>query len=203
MSLKRSYQVPSKYSRGTKRARTLESQVTNLKKQVTANKKELKYYDGRIAVPIQPSLLENKSLFKDVVDASGLSANPTFIGRKAHIKRIDIRVKQENSDINGSFLIWREKRLGKDITNPLYPLGIDPEYHTMLRYWENGSDLDQIVKHMSIDFGQQGRLVEFDEQTTATATGDIVSGDIRMSATLGYAAGFTSAVQFRVWYTDN
>lgn len=203
MSLKRSYQVQSKYTRGSKRARTLESKVTTLSKQVSANRKELKYYDGRIAVPPQPDQLENKSFFKDVVDSSGLTANPIFIGRKAHIQKIEIRVLQELGDAYGTFMIWREKRQGKDVTNPLYPLGIDPEYHTMLRYWERSQDDNVFCKHMVIDFGKQGRLVEFDEQTSATATGDIVSGDIKMSATLGYAAGTLDAVQFRVWYTDN
>ena len=203
MALKRTYQVQSKYTRGSKRARTLESQVNSLKKQVTVNKKELKYYDGRIAVPPQPAQLTNKSFFKDVVDSDGLSDNPVFIGRKAHIKKLEIRIKQENTDIFGSFMIWREKRLGKAVDQALYPLGIDPEYHTMLRYWERSTDDTSTLKHLVIDFGQQGRLVEFDEQTSATSTGDIVTGDIKISSTLGYAAGTLDAVQFRVWYTDN
>lgn len=57
---------------------------------------------------------------------------------------------------------------------------------------------------MTIDFGPQGRLVEFDQQTTATATGDIVSGDIRMSLIQNSPSSLiTVPVQFRVWYTDN
>lgn len=205
MSLKRSYQVPSKYNRPSKRARTLQTQVTTLKKQVSQNKKELKYYDGNFILQADVDSFQNLSIFKDVVNTSGTSDNPTFIGRKAHIKKIELRLDLPSGSENvGKFLCWREKRIGKNVIGYDYPLSLDPEYHHLLRFWETKSDVDCLTKHMTIDFGPQGRLVEFDQQTTATATGDIVSGDIRMSLVqVSPTSSSTLPAQFRVWYTDN
>lgn len=198
--LKRTYQVASPYTRGSKRARTLTNEVRSLKKQVTANKKELKYYDGRFKHLISPDNITSQSFFKDVVDSGGFSADPTFVGRKIHVRKIEIRIYADQA---GTCLIWREKRPGKDVaSDALYPLGLDPEYHTLLRYWEQRMDSDATVKHMTIDFGIQGRLVEFDEQSSTTASGDIVSGDIKMSADLTSTQN-QERVQFRVWYTDS
>lgn len=213
MALKRSYQTPSKYT-PNKRARTLDSQIQSLKKQVSSNKKELKYYDGTFGSDIQD--LSNQSIFKDVLDDAGLADNPVFIGRKAHIKKIEFRfelqtTQQSNDNIlaPSNILIWRTKRLGKVIplSDSVVPLAIDPEYHSLLRYWERGMDDGLIyVKHMAINFGGPGRLVEFDDQSTATATGDIVAGDILVNfKTFISPAQPTSIppVSFRVWYTDN
>lgn len=196
MTLKRTYQVPSRYTRESKRARTLESQVSTLKKQVSANKKELKYFDGfRTLGPSETSL--NISLL--LWSQTG-TTNPVFVGRKIHIKKIEIRVNAADQQ-NVRFYMWRERRQGKNASGQ-HPTNLDPEYHTYLRHWEQNMDTDTLVKNFTVDFGQQGRLVEFDEQTTATATGDIVSGDIKVQYIRSNSSELANIIDFRVWYTD-
>ena len=216
MSLKRSYQVQSKYTRGSKRARTMDSELSKLKKQVSKNKKELKYYDGYIRSLISTNPASNQSLLTDVYESDGITPrNPTFVGRKIYVHKIEIRntmVTDNNAPTN--FLLWREKRQGKNITaGAMPPLAIDPEYHTLLRYLDLAEDFETnsgvtvaITKffHNYVNFGSQGRLVEFDDQVTATASGNVVSGDIKCTYfrdTDPSAIGFTNT-QIRVWYRD-
>jgi len=111
---------------------TLRNEVSKLKRQVATNKKELKYYDGFFEYTNTGRELFSQSFFKNVVDADGNQVNPSFIGRKAHIKRIECRV---GSGVI-QFLLWREKRAGKDVLGFTKPLALDPEYHTLLRAWE-------------------------------------------------------------------
>lgn len=188
---------------GSKRARTLESQVNTLKKQVSANKKELKYYDGYFPNDPLTFLVDNLSFVKDVYLKDGTTLSvPTFIGRKVHIRRMEIRAESNPGTIKPHGIIWREKRQGKPVNVPdYYPLSMDPEYHTMLRQFEVETNTDKKVFHLDIDFGKDGRLLEFDEQGTAVAQGAIVRGDIKMNWTSGLGAG-TVPVSFRVWYTD-
>lgn len=191
-----------------KRARTLQSEVRTLKKQVAINKKELKYFDGRFRTPTEGSGdFNNRSFFKDITDASGLTADPVFVGRKVYIKKMEIRVAPpyvvDSSPNPPRCLIWREKRQGKPVElSETYPLAIDPEYHTMLRHWEKSADNDIGLKHYTIDFGSAGRLLEFDEQSTAVGTGEIVQGDIKLNLLNTSSDGDTDYVFFRVWYTD-
>jgi len=206
-TLKRSYQVPSKYTRATKRPRTMETELTKLKKQVSKNKAELKYYDGYIRNEIVGEKLTNQSLFSDVYESDGLTtANPVFIGRKVYIRKIELRViKPLLAQTDEIFLMWREKRQGKDLPeSAVWPLAFDPEYHTMLRQFEFQSDTDCRRKHFTVDFGSQGRLVEFDEQGTAIAQGAIVSGDIKcqLNDPLSSPVEIATAISFRCWYTD-
>lgn len=191
MTLKRTYQVPSRYT-NPKRLKTLDNEVTRLKKQVNANKKELKYYDGYFDLTQQATEI---SFLSDVLNSSGAANNPTFVGRKIHIRKMEIRVQSSNTI--AEVLFWREKRPGKTVTDGKYPLALDPEYHTPLRNYEFKQDTDCQVKQFTIDFGTAGRLVEFDEQNTAIAQGAIVSGDIKCYINV------LEAVQFRVWYTDS
>ena len=203
MAAKRSYQLPTRY---TKRQRTLGREVTKLKRQVAINKKELKYYDGFFLLPADATSLTNQSVFKDVTTESGVANNPIFYGRKLYVKKIQIRVGSLDSVIGDSlddeFIMWREKRQGKDPTGFLSPLAFDPEYHTMLRAWEQGNDTDKRVKHFTVNFGAAGRLVEFDE-SGGTATGNIVTGDIKCSLNVKDTTNIARAlISFRVWYCD-
>jgi len=206
-SLKRTYQVPSKYTRATKRPRTMETELSKLKKQVSKNKAELKYYDGYIRNNIGITVATNQSLFSDVYESDGLTtANPVFIGRKVYVRKIEVRVEIDiTANVDPTFLMWREKRQGKDLGSDVqWPLAFDPEYHTMLRNFEFQMDKDCKRKHFTIDFGPQGRLVEFDEQGTAIAQGAIVSGDIKCQLTEPTVTPTetTTDVSFRLWYTD-
>lgn len=210
MPLKRSYQVPSQYTRGSKRARTLESQVSSLKKQVSKNKSELKYYDGYFATVDSPTGDDARlvaSFFTDVVNEDGTQPQlPVFIGRKVYIRKMEIRVDTPSASLKTHGLIWREKRQGKgvDFINGYHPLALDPEYHTLLRRYDKLEDSQKSVWHFTIDFGQQGRLVEFDEQSTAIAQGAIVQGDIKMNYydPDGQPTPAIIPISFRVWYTD-
>lgn len=198
MALKRTYQVASPYTRGSKRARTLTSQVNQLKRQVASNKKELKYYDGFIQVTETGSL--DQSLLTNVFDSGGVSDNPTFVGRKIYLRKLELRFPTaSNAAINNAMTLYREKRTGKSVGFGVGPTNIDPEYHTLLRYHERQFNSDKLVNMYNISFGQQGRLVEFDDQTTATASGTVVSGDVKMIQNINTGA---EIISFRMWYTD-
>lgn len=202
MSQKRSY---SQSSQSYKRQRTnLNREVNRLKRQVAVNKKELKYYDGLFVLPGESGSITAQSIFTNVVDDNGLADNPVFVGRKAYIKKIELRVASTNDQTENEFLMWREKRQGKDPNGFLEPLAFDPEYHTKLRTWEQKSDTDTNIKFFSISFGNAGRLVEYDEQATAIAEGTIVAGDIKCSLnTNDTGIGVERyPISFRVWYCD-
>jgi len=47
----------------------------------------------------------------------------------------------------------------------------------------------------------QGRLVEFDDQETAIASGDIVAGDIKTNVQVNNPQNITP-ISFRLWYHD-
>lgn len=202
MALKRTYQVASPYTRGSKRARTLTSQVNTLKRQVAANKKELKYYDGYIQQIDQVGSLD-QSFLNNVYDSNGQLDNPTFVGRKIHLMKLQIRMPVTSTALT-AFTIYREKRKGKSVPFGFGPLNLDPEYHTLLRYYENQMNNFELLKIYNISFGKNGRLAEFDEQTTATATGDVVSGDVKITQDNLTEPLLTAnnKISFRMWYTD-
>jgi len=192
----------SQMSQGrAKRARTVDTELTKLKKQVSRNKPELKYYDGYLRSYADALPVDNQSFFTDVFEADGITADtPIFVGRKTYVRKIEIRLNlPANTD---SFLMWREKRQGKDVSLvSRWPLALDPEYHTHLRHHEQIQDTDVQVKYFTIDFGMQGRLVEFDDQETAIASGDIVSGDIKTNVQVNNPQNVTP-LSFRLWYHD-
>jgi len=202
MSQKRSM---SQMSQGrAKRARTVDNELKRIKKQVSRNKPELKYYDGYLRTTAEGVLLNNQSFFGDVFEEDALTAdNPIFVGRKVYVRKIEIRLSRGGSPFD-TFLMWREKRQGKDVLiTSRWPNALDPEYHTHLRHWEFSQDEDTQVKFFTIDFGMQGRLVEFDDQETAIASGEIVSGDIKMNYDPQTTPpGNVSNVNFRLWYHD-
>ena len=221
MALKRSYQVQSKYTRGAKRARTMDNEITKLKKQVSRNKHELKYYDGWIRdytleqepFPDTQVPANNQSIFTNVFQENGQTAkNPTFIGRKIYVRKIEMRQPKTSENKDDWLLMWREKRKGKTVPPDLLPpQALDPEYHTLLRYNEPGQEISDMSNTTrtrgTVYMGKQGRLVEFDSQTTAIAGSVIVSGDIRVTTNpstqeqVGGTQPFTKLF-IRVWYTD-
>lgn len=206
MPLKRTYQVQSKYTPYSKRARTLGTEVTRLKKQVNQNKKELKYYDGFLRMGNGTTSLNSQSFITDVFQSDGTTANnPVFVGRKVYIKKMEVRAFDTNLTTPNSGIIYRERRQGKNVIqddndSDKYPTNIDPEYHVMLRHWDEQFDADKKQWFFTINFSGPGRLLEFDEQNTAVAQGAIVSGDIK--ASVNSISTTNPVLQFRCWYTD-
>lgn len=194
MALKRSYQVSSKYT-PVKRQRTLTQEVSQLRRQVNANKHELKYYDGSFSTGSQNEI-NNQSIFTDV-------PNQVFIGRRLHVMKIEVKTFSSSTSFP-YFSIWRESRPGKTVpVDGKWPLAFDPEYHTVLRHWDNATDTTKDKPEFIINFGKYGRLVEFDTQANGLSSGTITTGDIKMNAALqGSGSPDTLVYEFRVWYTD-
>lgn len=185
----------------SKRARTLTNEVQQLKKQVRANKKELKYYDFDFTATGVTGVIDNESFFLSGVPRA------TFIGRKFHVKKIELQVLQTAapSFIPENVTIWRESRPGKSVDlDKQWSTNLDPEYHTLLRHWYSKNNIDVETPKYVIDFGKSGRLVEFDNTTNGVASGNITNGDIKMNIRFSTGGGgdIESVATCRVWYTD-
>ncbi len=179
-----------------KRSKTLTQEVAKLKKQVSQNKHEVKYYDGTVVYdssnPVSPvnSFIIN-------TDNPPTFTRANLFGRKMYVHKIEYRYS--TSTVGSTRLIYRNKKGLKtpNVANE-WPLLIDPEFHTMLRYSEGGQDTQKSVHIGTIDFKNAPRLVEFDnpaEQETPTPS--ITKGDIRF-----YSTSDGSSCTFRLWYHD-
>lgn len=209
MSLKRSYQVQSKYTRGSKRARTLGSEVKKLKQQVATNKKELKYYDLTLNTTGSP-YTEPYSIFW----TNNSSSWPEFQSDRVELHGRKIRVMK--LEINCQFVagtpavgdivnIYRQSRPGKALNGTKWPLAYDPEYHSMIRQFDPTSDSTKTTHKATVDFGPYGRIIELDDPTDLIATDespigvqpDVTRGDIKIE----YSGN--SILSMRVWYHDD
>jgi len=179
-----------------KRTKTLTQEVAKLKKQVSQNKHELKYYDGEVDSNSQPQPYYNSFIVTTNIDFDPVT-RANFQGRKIYVHKIEYRY---TSTTGQTRMIYRNK---KGVRNPdslqdSWPSLIDPEYHTMLRYTEGGQDTQKDIHIGTIDFKSQPRLVEFDNPTDdPEATVLITKGDIRW-----YASSGNAACSFRLWYHD-
>ena len=178
-----------------KRTKTLTQEVAKLKKQVSQNKHELKYYDGEVEFADTTPSYNNSFIVTNNIDTTITRAN--FLGRKIYVHKIEYRY---SSTTNQTRMIYRNK---KGVRNPStlqdsWPLLIDPEYQTMLRYTEGGQDTQKDIHIGTIDFKAQPRLVEFDNTADdPEALVTITKGDIRW-----YADSTNASCSFRLWYHD-
>ena len=172
-----------------KRTKTLTQEVAKLKKQVSQNKHELKYFDGEVVFSSSTSDTENSFLLNPLSPA-----NANFVGRKVYVHKIEYRFTLPS---NAVAMIYRCK---KGFRNPdsteLYPNIIDPESHTILRYSEYLKDTTKQVETGIIDFKNAPRLVEFD-QPTEDLVDNITKGDIRW-----FSNGVGRSCTYRLWYHD-
>ena len=191
MSLKRSYQVQSKYTRGSKRARTLGSEVQKLKRQVATNKKELKYYDVVLNSTASP-YSEPYSIFW----TNNSSAWPEFQsdrvelhGRKVRVMKMEINCQFGTSPTVADIVnIYRQSRPGKALNGTKWPLAYDPEYHSMIRQFDPTSDTTKQSHKATVDFSPYGRIIELDDPTDTVADipmplgnqPDVTKGDIKI-----------------------
>lgn len=200
--MKRSYQVQSKYTLGSKRARTLNNEVQRLKKQVRVNSKELKYFEV-VSTPDSASV-QTISLFGHTGNTAGKhygSDRELFVGRKFRVKKIEMFVHFDNPAplLSDTINVYRETRPGKALSGNLWPLAFDPEYHTPLRTFKSVENAHSKVRYAVINFGPNGRVVELDgPDDSDVITPTFTKGDIRLQYILG-----TSTWSARVWYTDD
>jgi len=195
-------------SRTYRRPTTLTKDVAKLKRAVARNKPELKYYDvlvsnngefgtGAFANPF--SLFKNQASDATQVEVLGV---PAFIGRRIMVHRIHTSVNLSDGEGSGSYAMYRETKIGGPTPSIEDDVQIryDPEYQASLRDFWAPRDNDNAVNafQWNVRFGKAGRLVQFDDVTTATATGDITNGNILCLS--DNVLVYTWA--FRVWYTD-
>lgn len=201
----------SQTQRAAKRRRTLTAEVKSLKRQVNANKHELKYYDstssGASDSPTQN--ISNTGTPKAIIRNNTGDVDYTYMGmpgaagRRIYVKRIEFSSIEPLSYAT----LWIQKRgdiltKAPDFNNKFWPLAFDPEYHLMLREYRPTEDSDKETFKWDITFDGKGRLVEFDSFNTS---GD-VSGDITRGGMWLYFDDTDMAVKprfnVRVWYTD-
>lgn len=178
-----------------KRTKTLTQEVAKLKKQVSQNKHELKYYDGEIDFNDATSLRFNSFIVTSDINDTVTRAN--FLGRKIYVHKIEYRYTSTTAQTR---MIYRCKKQARNPSSlqDSWPLLIDPEYQTMLRYTEGEQDVDKDIHIGTIDFKSQPRLVEFDNPADdPEATVTITKGDIRW-----YASAPNATCSFRLWYHD-
>ncbi len=173
-----------------KRTKTLTQEVAKLKKQVAQNKHEIKYYD------VGSSISEGSDVSFFL---SSSAPREIFVGRKIYVHKIEYSFEYQGPD--NKVLVYRmRKGNGVAKASPaLYPTGIDPELHTMLRLHYAKEDTDKEFVRALIDFKGSPRLVEFDD-SDGTAQGTVITiGDIRFSG-VSWPTG--TSFSFRVWYHD-
>jgi len=171
-----------------KRTKTLTQEVAKLKKQVSQNKHELKYFDGEVVYSSSTSDLENSFITKALSPA-----NANFIGRKVYVHKIEYRY---TLPANAEAMIYRCKKQVVNATTTDYPHGLDPEFHTMLRYSEQLGETTRQSQIGSIDFKNAPRLVEFD-QPAEDLVANVTKGDIRF-----YSNSVGRSCTYRLWYHD-
>ena len=171
-----------------KRSKTLTQEVAKLKKQVSQNKHELKYFDGEVVFSTSVSDLENSFITKALQPA-----NAQFVGRKVYVHKIEYRYTLPS---NAEAMIYRCKKQVVNASTTDYPHGLDPEFHTMLRYSEQLGETTRQAQIGTIDFKNAPRLVEFD-QPAEELTANITKGDIRF-----YSNSAGRSCTYRLWYHD-
>lgn len=201
----------SQTQRASKRRRTLTAEVKSLKRQVNANKHELKYYDATSdgTTDRDTQIITNTGTPKAIIRNNTGNSDYTFMnvpnsaGRRIYVKRIEFSSLEAISYAT----LWIQKRgdiLNKapDFNNKFWPQAFDPEYHLMLREYRPTEDNQKETFKWDISFDGKGRLVEFD---SFNSTGD-VSGDITRGGMWLYFDDTDMAVKprfnVRVWYTD-
>jgi hypothetical protein len=179
-----------------KRTKTLTQEVAKLKKQVSKNKHELKYFDNTVEYSSSTTTAENSFFVLDQPSGSPDSLRAPFIGRKIYVHKIEYRFTLPT---NAVAMIYRCKKTPKNASSiELYPKIIDPEYHTILRYSENLKDTTKQVETGIIDFKGTPRLVELDNPGEDTLVSPFVTtGDIRW-----FSNGVGRTVTYRLWYHD-
>ena len=171
-----------------KRTKTLTQEVAKLKKQVSQNKHELKYFDGEVVFSSSISDLENSFITKALQPA-----NAQFLGRKVYVHKIEYRYALP---ANAEAMIYRCKKQVVNAVTTDYPHGLDPEFHTMLRYSEQLGETTRQAQIGTIDFKNAPRLVEFD-QPAEDSVANITKGDIRF-----YSNSAGRSCTYRLWYHD-
>ena len=179
-----------------KRTKTLTQEVAKLKKQVSQNKHELKYYDDVVTFSSASTYWENSFINKpdpNIVN-SPITRTP-LIGRKIYVHKIEYRYTLPS---NAEALIYRCKKQVVNADTTDFPLGLDPEYHTALRYSEYLQDTTKQVATGVIDFKNAPRLVEFDNPANDPDSLYVITkGDIRWNSN-----GVGRNCSFRLWYHD-
>ena len=102
-----------------KRQRTLNAKVASLSRQVAANKKELKYYDGTLTV--SQSTPAYQSIFTQAANV------PPFLGRGLRVHKVEV-----SHDNSIKFSAYTERKPRSTLVNPLASLShrYDPESYT-------------------------------------------------------------------------
>lgn len=172
-----------------KRTKTLTQEVAKLKKQVTQNKHELKYFDDTVTFSSSAAAKENSFIIDPLTQAGRTS----FVGRKVYVHKIEYRYALPS---NAEAMIYRCKKQVVNASTTDYPHGLDPEFHTMLRYSEQLGETTRQAQIGVVDFKNAPRLVEFDNPAEDLAS-VITKGDIRFYSNL---AGRTCT--YRLWYHD-
>ncbi len=174
-----------------KRTKTLTQEVAKLKKQVSQNRHEVKYFDV-------PSATISEGIDGSFFTSSS-ATRAQFLGRKIYVHKIEYSFEYKGLD--NKVLIYRmRKGNGVAKASPAsYPTGVDPELHTMLRLHYAKEATDKEFVRALIDFKGSPRLVEFDD-SDGTAEGTVITtGDIRYS---GVSWPTLTIFSFRVWYHD-
>ncbi len=194
MAYKRTATYAGKSYAVNKRRRTLGTQVQTLSRQVNANKKELKYFDLAMITP------GTATTYKSLFTQAELPI-PQFIGRCFHLRKIRVSLSSTADELQ----MYAEKKTSNaKLPTPATALATryDPEYHTILRDWKASRDSSDPAlrgKEFTLTFGRNGRLVEYDNQTSGVAVGPITKGDIQLWASGDPTQEITSV---RFWYTD-
>ncbi len=176
-----------------KRTKTLTQEVAKLKKQVSQNKHEVKYFDAQLSVN---NNVPDSSLFFDSQD----NTRALFVGRKIYVHKIEYSFEYENADIRALIYRMRKGNLVTKATPWNYPREVDPELHTMLRIHVAKEDSDKEFVRGLIDFKGSPRLVEFDDSNGTAEGTTITVGDIRLSVPPFATQQLT--VHYRLWYHD-
>jgi len=178
-----------------KRAKTLTQEVAKLKKQVSQNKHEVKYFDSTLFLP---NGADRSIFFQDTFPLI-----QDFIGRKAYIHKIEYSFEYVN--FLDRVLLYRMRK-GNAVAKASptqYPINVDPELHTMLRFHTSQEDTTKVFLRGLIDFKGSPRLLEFDD-SNGTSEGTVITvGDIRVASTYSDTpTGSSPQMSYRVWYHD-